>query len=80
MIGAIISFVLVVFVRTDVWVLFMNDGLAEALSTLPTYKLTGEEGSKSIRPEIASAWMWPVTTIITITCGLLIGKRDPSKL
>ncbi|MEQ1840923.1 MAG: hypothetical protein ABL994_10970 [Verrucomicrobiales bacterium] len=37
--GALCSFVLVLFVRTDVWVLFMNDDLAEWLAGLPTYEL-----------------------------------------
>ncbi len=38
--GALISFVLVFFVRNDVWVLFMNDSLAvTALSMLPSYEL-----------------------------------------
>jgi len=78
-IGAAISFLLVVFVRTDVWVLFMNNGLADFLAQLPTYELVGEE-VKSVKSTIASAWMWPITTIITIACGLLIGKRDPLKL
>lgn len=78
-IGAAISFVLVVFVRTDVWVLFMSNGLAESLAQLPTYELVGDV-VKSVKSTIASVWMWPVTTFITIACGLLLGKRDSSKL
>jgi len=57
----------------------MNNGLADFLAQLPTYELVGEE-VKSVKSTIASAWMWPITTIITIACGLLIGKRDPLKL
>jgi Na+/proline symporter len=73
-VGAVISFVLVIFVRTDVWVLFMNDGLAEALANLPTYQLVEGE-SKTIKPTLSSAWMWPITTFLTIGCGLLFPKR-----
>jgi len=76
-VGAVISFVLVIFVRTDVWVLFMNDGLAEALANLPTYQLVEGE-SKTIKPVLASAWMWPITTMITVACGLWFPpKVDP---
>ncbi|MEM6916398.1 MAG: sodium/solute symporter [Verrucomicrobiota bacterium] len=74
-IGAVVSFLLVILVRTDVWVLFMNDGLADALAQLPTYRLVESEAGNSVKPTLASAWMWPITTIITISCGLLIGKR-----
>lgn len=76
-IGAVISFVLVVFVRTDVWVLFMTDNLATSLSSLPTYDLVeGAEGeSLSVKPTIASMWMWPVTTILTFLLGVLFGTK-----
>jgi Na+/proline symporter len=74
--GAALSFLLVVFVRTDVWVLFMSDGLAEFLSNLPTYRLVEDDaGSKSVRATLASAWMWPVTTLITAGLGFAFGKR-----
>lgn len=75
-IGAVISFVLVLFVRSDIWVLFMSDGLAEALSKLPSYDLVSVPGEpKGIKTTLASAWMWPITTIITVAFGFLIPKR-----
>ncbi|MEX2580812.1 MAG: hypothetical protein WD342_17265 [Verrucomicrobiales bacterium] len=73
-IGAVISFVLVAFVRTDVWVLFMTDQLAETLAQLPTYELV-EGDPTTIKPTLASAWMWPVTTFLTIGCGLLVKRK-----
>lgn len=80
-IGAVISFVLVVFVRIDVWVLFMNDGLAETLSNLPTYDLVvGNDGSKSLKPTMASAWMWPITTVLTVTLGLVFPNKKSGKV
>ncbi len=82
-IGAVVSFVLVVFVRTDVWVLFMNDGLAEALSNLPSYELVGDQAKGeplTIKSTLASAWMWPITTFITIGCGLLFPRKVDSEL
>ena len=73
-VGAVISFLLVLFVRTDIWVLCMTDDLAETLSQLPTYELVGGEG-KTIKPTLSSAWMWPITTFLTIGCSLLLPKR-----
>ncbi len=80
-VGAVISFFLVVFVRVDVWVLFMNDQLAEALSNLWTYDLiVGEDGSKSLKPTVASAWMWPITTVLTVALGLVFPKKSTQKV
>ena len=72
MIGALISFILVLFVRTDIWVLVMKAELItpESLAKLPTYELAGE----SIRSTISYVWMWPVTAIVTLACGLLDSK------
>ncbi|MDF1862630.1 MAG: sodium/solute symporter [Verrucomicrobiales bacterium] len=75
-IGAIISVVLVMFVRTDVWILFMTDGLAEFLAQLPTYDLKVTDAGKTIIPKLAYAWMWPITTIITIGFGLALKRTE----
>jgi len=72
-VGAVISFVLVMFVRTDIWVLFMTDGLAETLAQLPTYEVVEGE-TKTIRPTLAFPWMWPVTTLLTAGLGWCFGK------
>lgn len=72
--GAVISFVLVLFVRNDVWVLFMNDSLAEWLAQLPTYELV-EGATKSVKATFASEWMWPITTFITMGLGWVFGKK-----
>ncbi len=67
-VGAAVSMVLVLFVRTDVWILFMGDGLAEWLAKLPTYALV-EGPPKSVKSTLASEWMWPITTLLTFVCG-----------
>lgn len=72
--GAIISFILVLFVRNDVWVLFMNDSLAQWLGTLPTYELI-EGTPKSVKTTFASEWMWPITTVLTMGLGWVFGKK-----
>lgn len=80
-VGAILSFVLVLFVRTDIWILFIKGGLisAETLAKLPTYQLnaTGD----GLVPTIAYVWMWPITTALTLACGLLLdrGKKPVSQ-
>ncbi len=74
-VGTVISFVLVLFVRTDVWVLFMTDGLAETLSHLPTYKLKNGP-PLGIESTLASAWMWPITTIITVVFAFIIPRKN----
>jgi len=72
--GAVLSFVLVLFVRNDVWILFMNDALAHWLAHLPTYELI-EGTPDSVRPTFASEWMWPITTFITIGLGWIFGRK-----
>ena len=73
--GAVLSVVLVLFVRTDVWVLLMTDELAMFLSQLPTYRLT-EGPPMSVQPTIASEWMWPITTFLTMGLGWFLPKKN----
>lgn len=73
-IGTAISIVLVLFVRTDVWVLLMKADIvqAESLAKLFTYELQGE----SLRSTVSYVWMWPLTTLLTLACGVIVpGKR-----
>jgi solute:Na+ symporter, SSS family len=72
--GAVLSSVLVLFVRTDVWVLFMSDPLAHWLAQLPTYELV-EGTPDSVRPTFASEWMWPITTFLTMGMGWIFGRK-----
>ncbi len=71
-VGAALSFILVLFVRTDIWVLVMKAGWIrpETLAQLPTYELVGE----SIRSTLSYVWMWPLTAIVTLLCGLMIPR------
>ena len=68
LVGAVTSFILVLFVRNDAWVLFMSDSLAETLSRLPTYALV-DGPPKGIKTTFASEWMWPITTFLTMALG-----------
>ncbi len=77
-VGAAVSFVLVMFVRTDIWVLFMNDDLAKWLAELPTYELVKGD-VLSVKSTLSYVWMWPITTIITIVFGVMLGRKTSSE-
>lgn len=73
--GSLISFVAVMFVQTDIWVLLIKAKLisAETLAALFTYELnTAGTGVKSV---FCFAWMWPLTCLITLGAGLWIPSR-----
>ena len=75
LIGSLISFVAVMFVQTDIWVLLIKAKLisAEGLAALFTYELnTAGTGVKSV---FCFAWMWPLTCLITLGAGLWIPSR-----
>ena len=72
LIGAIISFLMTMFLRMDVWILFEKAGMnIQWLANLPSYYLS-ESGD--VKMSIASHWMWPVGTILTFFGGQ-IGAR-----
>ncbi len=69
--GSTLSILLVLFMRTDVWILAHEVGLDISwLESLPTYR-PGPDGMPVAT--VFTAWAWPVTTILTVACGLLIG-------
>lgn len=71
-VGSAISFVLVLFLRTDIWVLLHFVGMPyEWLGALPSYQLTGKGEEAKLATAIGFHWAWPVTTIITFCCGYL---------
>lgn len=65
-IGAILSILLVIWVRPDIYNLLATLGF-----------LTPDQ-AKSLRPAISFAWMYPVTCLITLGCGILFGRRPRS--
>ncbi|MDB0067794.1 hypothetical protein N9972_01470 [bacterium] len=75
--GAIVSFIITMFVRMDVWVLVDKAGLNlfEYLANLPSYYLQGGE----LKTSFNSSWMWPIGTFLTFGCGLLGGMIWPKK-
>ena len=74
-VGSLLSIGLAVFVRDEAWVFCMNDSLATWLSRLPSYELV--EGSPlTVKSTIASEWIWPITTLLTIVCGWGFGRKN----
>jgi Na+/proline symporter len=75
LIGSIASFVFVLFIRTDVWLILDYFGLSFAwLDQLPMYWVEGDTGNQVLKPSVGFFWAWPVTTLVTLACGLLIGS------
>jgi len=74
LIGSLISFLSVLLIRTDLWVLLHAAGLDyRNLDFLPFFEAS-EDGSK-LKPLVGYFWAWPITTIITFGFGLLIPAR-----
>jgi solute:Na+ symporter, SSS family len=72
--GCVISLLLVAFIRTDIWVLWIKAGGSfQWLEHLPTYRLN--EAATGIEAVYQSAWAWPLTTAITFCCGYFAADR-----
>ncbi|MDB4353829.1 hypothetical protein N9Z02_00850 [Akkermansiaceae bacterium] len=72
LIGAVISFLITMFVRLDVWILLGKAGISfdELLALLPQYEL--REGK--LVGLFYSPWMWPIGTFLTLGGGLIGDK------
>lgn len=76
-VGTVLSIVLVLFMRLDVWVLVAKAGFSiDWLAALPTYELLAPG---KLKATIFTAWAWPVTTLLTIACAVLIPGPRPAK-
>ena len=76
LIGAIVSMILTMFVRMDVWVLVKAaEGNIDWLASLPTYRLDGD----TIKPTMSFVWMWPISTFLTLAFGLLFPHRKEER-
>lgn len=74
LVGSLVSLVVVLFMRTDVWILLERAGVGvEWLAVLPTYRLGADGG---IVPTVFTAWAWPLTTLLTIGFALAIPKKN----
>ena len=75
--GFIISLLMTMFVLMDVWVLVKNSDINISwILGLFTYKETSDGGVTSV---YNSAWMWPLTTIVTVLCGVFFPSFKKAK-
>ena len=66
-IGAVLSILLTLWIRPDVYNLLSSFGL-----------LTPETAA-SLRPKLSFAWLYPVTCLLTLGCGVLFGRVRPAE-
>ncbi|MGA0900201.1 MAG: sodium:solute symporter family transporter [Luteolibacter sp.] len=69
-VGSALSFLLVLFLRADVWILLHFAGMPyEWLDALPSYSVVGSGEGASLDTLVGFHWAWPMTTAITFLCG-----------
>ena len=75
LIGSVISFILVAFIRSDLWVLLAKAGMSvEWLGVFGTYDAAQLTEGK-VSPLWCDAWAWPATAILTFLCGWLFADK-----
>jgi len=75
-VGFALSFVMTMFVRMDFWVFLKKEDVDITwLAKLPTYEVVNE----SVVATFGFVWMWPLTTIVTLVCGLFFANRSDKK-
>lgn len=77
LLGSVVSFLLVMFIRSDVWVLLHFLGMPyEWLGALPSYEVIGQGEDARLETLVGFYWAWPLTTIITVLGGLCWPRRE----
>ncbi|MGE9266701.1 MAG: sodium:solute symporter family transporter, partial [Verrucomicrobiales bacterium] len=73
--GSVVSFLLVAFIRLDLWVLLDKAGLDISwLTWLPSYAVA--DSALGIKATVGYFWAWPVTTLITFLAGWFFAKKE----
>lgn len=62
--GMVLSFLLVLWVRPDIYTILENVGWITAAQ------------AAAWQPHLHFAWMYPITTAVTLGCGVLLGRRS----
>jgi SSS family transporter len=62
-IGVVLSILLVLYVRPDLYTILTN------------LKVITLDQAKAWQPKLHYAWMYPITTLVTLGCGLMFGRR-----
>ena len=78
-VGSLLSVLLVMVVRIDLWVLWVKAGLPwHWLVSLPTLEMN--DAGTGVASVFCYAWAWPVTTAITFCCGYFFATSASRKL
>lgn len=70
--GFIVSFVTVLFFRTDIYTILSNFNVI-SVEWAASLKWLTLNAKGDIAPCLNHAWLWPITTMITLACGLIFG-------
>jgi Na+/proline symporter len=62
-IGVILSILLVLYVRPDLYTILTN------------LKVITVDQASAWQPKLHYAWMYPITTLVTLACGVMFGRR-----
>ena len=77
--GSILSFVGVLFIRSDIWVLLHTIDFIRMpydwLGALPMYVVSGEGDTQKLETTVGFFWAWPVTTLLTFGFGYFWPRR-----
>jgi MFS family permease len=78
-IGFIISFITVLYFRADLYTVLINFKIVtpQLAASFHGVRLNLDG---NIEPWLNHAWLWPVTTMITLFCGLIFGSKKVAKL
>ena len=63
LIGSALSILLVLWVRPDLY------------NILAAFQVLTPEQAAALRPKFNFAWLYPITCLITLTCGILLGRK-----
>jgi len=78
LVGSLLSVLLVMLVRIDLWVLWIKTGMPWSwLVTLPTLEMN--DTGTGVASVFCYAWAWPVTTAITFCCGYFFASSAVRK-
>ena len=71
--GAAVSFIGVLFIRSDIWVLLHTLEFIRMpydwLASLPMYYTEGKGDAISLKTTVGFFWAWPATTLVTFAFG-----------
>jgi hypothetical protein len=63
LIGSALSILLVLWVRPDLY------------NILAAFQVLTPEQAAALRPKFNFAWLYPITCLITLACGILLGRK-----